>query len=206
MKVSQQHIKILEAYAEEAPKEIYRHYRGDSCLVSTRISLEVLKKLHFKDVRTMAVEVNIFNPLYSSKGRLPESHEEAEAWKAEGAWQIVVGDMTVEHPPDYWPGHIVTIVNGTTMIDLSIAAAGRADKNIVMRPVLTTVPECFVKGEDKCALMVNDCMVIYEPRIKDVSYQGIKDWHNKARVAPVVSDIIEAVKWRTKNVVLSKVS
>jgi len=198
MELSKYHLDTLEAIVTVSPSILVRKYKEDCCIAATRILIEVLKKLHFRNIKPLVVEANIFNEVYCTKGRPPESEEEAKAWLEEGAWQVVVGDRQTIIP-NKWPGHLVVILEDKYMIDLSMFQASRPQKKINMAPICTVVPENFVKGGDKCGLMFNNCMITYSPFLKDQSYQKAKDWWDKTRSADVVSDILDEVKYLLKN-------
>jgi hypothetical protein len=192
-------LAVLEKLTEIAPNVIARNYTSDCCIAATRITIEVLKKFHFKDVKPLVVEANVFNETYLKKGRTPKDHEEAQAWLAEGAWQVVVGDKTVQTDyPITWPGHLVAVVNGKYMVDLSITQATRPHKNINLSPIASIVPEDFVKNQDKCGLMFNDCLVVYVSYPKDVSYQRARDWWDKKRCDEFVKEIAGDIKYALK--------
>lgn len=194
MELSKYHLDTLEAIVTVAPNILVRKYKEDCCIAATRILIEVLKKLHFRNIKPLVVEANVFNEVYCMKGRPPESEEEAKAWLEEGAWQVVVGDRNTVIP-NKWAGHLVVILEDKYMIDLSMFQASRPQKQINMAPICTVVPENFVKGGDKCGLMFNNCMVAYHSYPEDQTYQKAKDWWDKARSADVVSEILSEIKY-----------
>lgn len=193
MELSEHQVRMLEVIAQVTPKILARKYRDvNCCIAATRIVIEALKKLHFKNMRPLAVEANIFNEVYVKKGRTPQSQEEAEAWRDEGAWQVVLGEQTEKHE-GMWPGHLVVLINERYMLDIAVFQASRPQKQINLGPICTTVPEEFVKCEDKCGLMFNNCMVIYVSR-NDKSYETAKDWWDVAKHKEAISEVVEEVK------------
>lgn len=193
MSLSDHQIKMIETIAEVSPRILRKYYREDCCIVATRIIIEVLKKLHFKDVKAFVVEANVFNEAYLTKGRTPQNEEEAQEWLKEGAWQIVLGDR-VEKIKGKWPGHLVTLINGMYIFDIALWQACRPHKNIILDPLLTKVPEDFVTGEDKCQLLYNKCLLVYQAYPNDNTYQSSKDWHDRSRSKDVVREIYSEVK------------
>lgn len=194
MELSNHQLNMLEAVARVAPKEIMKRYKDNNCCIATaRIIIEVLKKMHFKNIRPLTVEVNIFNETYVKKGRTPQSDEEAQAWLAEGAWQIILGERTLTHDGQ-WPGHLAVLVNDRYMLDIAVFQATRPQKNIHLSPILTTVPEDFVKGEDKCGLIFNKCMVVYVSFPQDKTYEAARDWWDVAKSKDIVSEILTEAK------------
>lgn len=193
MSLSEHQVRILETIAKIAPNAILRKYKETCCIAGARIIIEVLKKLHFKNIKPFTVEANIFNEVYVKKGRTPQSDEEAQQWLTEGCWQIVLGDRE-EKIEGRWPGHLVVLINDQYLLDVTIFQATRPHKGIHLTPVLTTVPEDFIKGEDKCGLMYNNCMIIYTSYPTDDSYKTARDWWDVARSKEVVSDILSEVK------------
>lgn len=184
---------MLEIVSQVTPQILARKYKDiNCCIAATRIVIDALKKLHFKEVRPLVVEANVFNEVYVKKGRTPQSQEEAEAWRDEGAWQVVLGDrsQTLE---GQWPGHLVVLINERYMLDIAVFQASRPQKQINLGPIFTTVPDDFVKHEDKCGLMLNNCMVIYVSRA-DKSYESAKDWWDVSKHKDAVSEVVGEVK------------
>ncbi len=199
MDLSAYQLKVLEALTQIAPKAIARTYNYYCCVAATRIVIEVLKKFHFKDLKPLVVEANVFNETYVKKGRTPESDEEAQAWLAEGAWHVVIGDKKQElEDKKMWPGHLVTAVNDKYIVDLSIEQATRPHKNIHMAPLASVVPEEFVKQSDRCGLMFNNCLVVYVSHPEDKSYEKAKDWWDKKACEELVKEITEDIKYALK--------
>jgi hypothetical protein len=199
MDLSNSQLAVLEKLTEIAPRVIARNYTSDCCIAATRITIEVLKKFHFKDVKPLVVEANVFNETYLKKGRTPKDNEEAQAWLAEGAWQVVVGDKTVNtEGTKGWAGHLVAVVNGKYMVDLAITQATRPHKNIHLSPIASVVPEEFVTNPDRCGLMFNNCLVVYVSYPKDVSYQRARDWWDKKRSDEFVKEIAGDIKYALK--------
>lgn len=192
--ISEYHIAMVKAIANVAPRVIFRKFQINSCIAGSRIVIEVLKKLHFKNVKPLVVEVNVFNETYVKKGRTPESHEEAQAWLEEGAWQVVLGERTETPPTGVWPGHLVVLIDGTAIFDITSMEANRPQKNINISPLFTTVPENFVRGEDKCGLIFNNCMVVYSSYPADTSYQAYRDWNDLAITKAAVNEVYYDVK------------
>ena len=193
MAISEHQIRMLEAIARVAPNAIMRKYRDNCCIATARIVTEVLKKFHFRNFRPFTVEANIFNETYVRKGRTPQSDEEAQAWLAEGAWQVVLGERT-ETQDGKWPGHLAVLLDNQYLLDIAIFQASRPHKGIQLSPILTSVPEDFVKGEDKCGLMFNNCMVVYVSYPQDKSYEAARDWWDVGRSKDVVREIFTDVK------------
>lgn len=194
MSLSERQVKMLEAVARVTPNVLLRKYKDENCCIAaTRVIIEVLKKLHFKDIRPFTVEANIFNEVYVRHGRTPQNDEEAQAWLEEGCWQVVVGDRKTEQDGK-WAGHLAVLIHEKYLLDISIYQSTRPQKQIFMYPIFTSVPEDFVQGNDKCGLMVNNCMVVYCPFPDDKSYQTARDWWDVSKSKEVVSDILTEVK------------
>lgn len=193
MPLSERQIRMLEAVARTAPNIVMRKYKEDCCIATTRIVIEVLKKLHFKNVRPFVVEANIFNEVYVRKGRTPQSDEEAQEWLKDGCWQVVLGDRK-QSLEGKWPGHLAVLIDEAYLLDVSAFQASRPLKQIHMTPIFTSVPEEFVKGEDKCGLMFNNCMVVYCSYPEDNTYQKARDWWDVKRSQEVVKDILAETK------------
>lgn len=194
MALSEQQIKMLEAVAKVTPNILMRKYKDENCCIAaTRVIIEVLKKLHFKEIRPFTVEANVFNEVYVRKGRTPQSDEEAQAWLTEGCWQVVVGERKSEEKGK-WAGHLAILIHEQYLLDIAIFQSSRPLKQINMYPIFTSVPEDFVRGEDKCGLMANNCMVVYVPFPNDKSYESARDWWDVSKSKAVVSEVLTEVK------------
>ncbi len=192
--ISEYHIAMVKAIAKVTPRVVFKKFHINSCIAGTRIVMEVLKKFHFKNVKPLVVEVNVFNETYFKKGRTPESHEEAEVWREEGAWQVVLGERTETPPTGVWPGHLVLLIDGTAVFDITAGQATRPQKNINISPMFTTVPDNFMRGEDKCGLIFNNCMVVYSSYPTDTSYAAYRDWNDLAITKSSVNEVYYEVK------------
>jgi hypothetical protein len=192
--ISEYHIAMVKAIAAVAPRVIFKKFQINSCIAGSRIVMEVLKKFHFKNVKPLVVEANVFNETYVKKGRTPESHEEAQTWLEEGAWQVVLGERTEIPPTGVWPGHLVLLIDGTAVFDITAGQATRPNKNINITPMFTTVPDNFVRGEDKCGLIFNNCMVVYSSYPNDTSYVAYRDWNDLSITKAAVNEVYYEVK------------
>lgn len=185
---------MVKAIAQVAPRVVYKNFPINSCIAGTKVVLEVLKKLHFKNVKPLVVEANVFNEVYYQKGRLPTSKEEAQAWLDEGAWQVVLGDKTLPPPPKIWAGHLVVLMDDSAIFDVTVSQANRPNKKINISPLFTTVPENFVRGEDKCGLIFGNCMIVYNAYPQDTTYQAYKDWNDPSVTKKAINEVYYEVK------------
>jgi hypothetical protein len=183
---------LVAALAATARAEILRDFRADSCIVSTRIALEVLRRFgvggYALSVRAMIANAPFLERLKGGAAP-PAGHEDALRWAAEdGAWLIGLGFG--EAGPGRWPGHLVVIAERRWLVDLSLDQASRPQRSIVLRPLVAVVGEPFLRGRKALEVPMGGSLVRYEAVPRDRSYRNAPDWDDPRRWAPAVQRIV----------------
>ncbi len=182
----------VSAFMDAACVTLPLFYRPDCCIAATAIACDVLGGwLHMK-LRPLAVQIEIANPAIVAQGRWPADQEEYRRWQTEyGAWWVSLGDPAAEGPG--WSGHLVAVVYGTAVIDLSLPQASRPAKGIVLPAVLFEAGPGFLEGQAR-DLGVNGSLLVYRARPDDRSYASAPDWQDARRRAPAVRAIRDRMR------------
>lgn len=159
---------LLNRYAKVAREEIRKDFKIDSCIASTRITLEVFKRLGIKGqpvpVQTTVVNVN--------------------------HW-IDVGF----HDPKS-VGHVIALLNKLWLVDAAIDQCTRPEKELFLPPVFySKAPKLFLKGEPLLNVIDNNGRIgiQYTPHTNKLLFQSSKDWLLASRWAPVVRRILARI-------------
>lgn len=164
----------IEAFVSAARQ--YTDSVPGTCICGVRLASLVLRKWHFR-VQPLSVTVHIYNAAYIAKGREPKSDEEAFQWREEGVWSIELGARGIKRPGG-WPGHLVAILNGNAMLDLTLNQACRPNKGIVLEPIIGGVSKDFLVGKELAEITTNGCQLIYQPFPDDKSFILAGDWRS----------------------------
>jgi len=100
------HAAIVAALLELARPELLRVFRRDSCIVSTRVALDVLKTFGIA-ARPLSVKAVVYNAPYAARLErgmpLPASADELACWvREDGAWSVGLGFPNPDAPPCRW--------------------------------------------------------------------------------------------------------
>lgn len=171
-----------------ARRIILRYYNADSCIASTRVACDVMRRLGYK-AEPMSVQVTVCNPAMVRKmkeiGRYP-TWEEFDKWTAEdGAWNVQIGGRFPNEVG--WVCHLVAIINDQVLVDLSLDQASRPHRQMELRPYATTVTEAFLKGEN-LVREVGDMVLIYK-KTDETAWQNTKNWINVDAYGPVTERV-----------------
>jgi len=184
--------EILKVYTRIARPIILEYFRKDSCIASTRITIEVFSRLGFKTI-PFACHVRIFNgkfrEIFEREKHWP-TKEEMEKWITQGAWSIGFGYG--DHKGERYIGHLVAIVENKYLIDSSIDQAERPHKEIFFPAILVAeINRDFRRGKEKLTI-INDrgTVIVYEPKIKDRKWETSPDWTVISRHTPAVGRIL----------------
>lgn len=188
--------EILKVYSQIARPIILEYFRKDSCIASTRITVEVFSRLGFK-----ATPLPCYVQIYNSKFREifeREKHwptkEEMKKWITEGGWGISIG--LGDHKGGGYVGHLVAIVENKYLIDSSIDQAERPNKEIFLPTILVKeINRNFRRGKENHTI-INDegTVMVYEPRIKDRKWEVSPDWTENRRHTPAVIRILAGIQ------------
>lgn len=134
----------------------------------------------------------------------------------EGWWSVTVGaGPAAAHK---WPGHLVTIVDGIELLDLTLSQGNRPEKGIVTGPVFTRVTPEFLAGNEVLSLEFNvncadrrnclgsakdlqdvemngkDTCIAFYQLLDDRSYERSADWKDRRRRREFVAELEEEIK------------
>jgi hypothetical protein len=170
-------------------------YRPDCCIAATAILNEVLD--YFQLTATpLSVIATVFNPVMSERiaqEGMPSLEEAERDWLPRGCYSLAVGVGDPE--PGKWPGHLVTVLGGQVLIDLTLDQANRPQHGIVLpMPILAPCDPEFLAGEAQVAGIVGGCRVIYEARPDDRSFERSNDWRSRKRRTDVVGRAVRRLK------------
>ena len=188
--------EVLKVYTRIARLIILEYFRKDSCIASTRITVEVFSRLGFKAI-PLPCQVQIYNSkfreIFEREKHWP-TKEEMEKWITKGAWGIGIGFG--DHKGEGYWGHLVTIVENRYLIDSSIDQAERPSKEIFLPAILVTeVNRDFRRGREKLTI-INDrgTVMVYEPKIRDQKWEATPDWTKISRHTPAIELILLEIK------------
>ena len=190
----------IASFMREACVCMSGRYRPDCCIAATRITVDALRGLGFQ-VEPVVVHCQVFNAVYwnwlLAHGRWPADMEEAQALVDAGAHSVDIGNPRDQQQPGGWVGHLVALVEGCLLIDLSLGQATRPAKQMYLPPIAAMIADGFATGTPDDFEM-NGCRVRYEPRPGVTSYTASKDWSIPARHAPVLRAIRNRMKRGSK--------
>ena len=113
---------ILGRFAEVARPEILRDHIPNSCIASTWITIEALRRLGI-NAEPLEVRLTVGNAAYkrlvSEIGRPPQSEEELEEWSNQHGADVVGVGFDPPTPGNIG-GHIVALADGSHLVDASI--------------------------------------------------------------------------------------
>lgn len=193
----------LETFAKVARDEILLDFKIDSCIASTRITIEVMRRLKVK-ARPLAVEATVYNEGFhdavTAEGWPDTSDTEAfHAWcDKHNAWSLGI-DRSQSQGDMRWPGHLVALVGRSPyLVDAAADQMSRPKKGIEMpgvfvQPLYQTgfvtgqQPAIFTGEEDGKVKQV----VVYRAFPDDRSYNTAPDWKEPNRFMPAVERIVK---------------
>lgn len=177
--------QIVEAFALIA-RPIIRQasYDLDSCLVATRIAVDVFHHFGLR-ARPLMARMKIFNAAAleptcgSATGRAAAAAPEACI--------VFIGYGNEPVPPGYIPGHLVTVVEGAILVDAVADQANLPNTGIELPGVLLhRVHPAFLAGLSPLYGGWNGCTVAYEATPSNRSYSSTPDWRRAPDARGVV--------------------
>jgi len=191
---------ILERFAEIARGEILKEFGIDSCIASTRVTLEVMrslkipaKPLHvrlFAMNRAMAKNIDEFG--------YPDPETLGHWCSEDGAHSVGVGYGA---PPgvEGWNGHLVAFVGTGYLVDASLDQVERPQKNLLV-PVSgvfwTKINQAgFITGKIPMIRVLPSAVLRYEVVVPpDLGYKDSPNWRLRYQTAPAVGRILKRLK------------
>ncbi len=180
---------VLALLAEHARGLILTRFRRDSCIVSTRIALDVCAA-HGLTARPELVECFLYTPALFERVKRGTF---AKPFRP-GEWSVglgVEGARTIDRVRGL-DGHLVLLlpIDGTEyLLDLSLDQADRPERGLhVRRPFLSAMPADWREGLS--AVHFDGAIIVYRPRtgLRD-DYTRSKDWHDFTRRARIVEAV-----------------
>jgi hypothetical protein len=169
----------LNRVARRMRSTMLTQYRPDSCVVATRALIDALA--HF-GVRAMplvaralvlspavAQALREYNP---QTLRVPEILQLCEQM---GGWSVGVGWPDVE-VPGHWEGHLVTLIEGTRVVDLTLDQASRPMRDIRLEPVAVDIDPLTIEQAGSFSLNCRGSLVCYHAFPADRTYEDLHDW------------------------------
>jgi hypothetical protein len=188
--------EVLKLYARIARPVILEYFRKDSCIASTRITVEVFTRLGFKAI-PLPSQAQIYNRKFREileREKHWPTKEEMKKWITQGAWGIGIGFG--DHKGGGYVGHLVAIVENKYLVDSSLDQAERPHKEIFFPVILVAeINRDFGRGKEKHTI-VNDrgTVMVYEPKIKDRKWETSPDWTDTSRHMPAVMRILQEIQ------------
>jgi hypothetical protein len=152
--------------------------RPDCCILATAALIDVFD--YFKlTAKPLSVISTVFNPRMADRIALegmPTPEEAERSWfpPHDTCRSLAVGAGDPE--PGKWPGHLVCVLDGKVLIDLTLDQADRPHRGIELPvPVIAPVNEEFLAGQGELVGMVNGCRVVYLARPEDRTFERSRD-------------------------------
>jgi hypothetical protein len=170
--------RVLRGLVELARPMILELVYENSCILSTRIAIDVLD--HFGiDAEPLVVRATVSNAVFArlcvEHGELPDGPL-MDRWEQEhGAWVLGLG---VPAPPGTvplprgWPGHLVAVVQRRLLLDLSLDQVNRPERGIGLGPLILPCRPDFLAGRQPFATLPGGCLVLYD------AFPDDRSWHN----------------------------
>jgi hypothetical protein len=155
---------ILAALLEAQPA-MRAAYGPGRCIIATRIAIEVCRS---RGVRAEPVAVSVDLRRGIAEGRL--------GFEPHGV------------PHGHWNAHLVAIVDGRRLLDLTLDTASSPTLGFHLRPIAIPAPPGFERGGIADAV-VHGTMVRYEAHPEERGFLLLEDWNDRPermRVQPLV--------------------
>lgn len=177
--------EVLDVLTTRVPQLLEEKYRADRCIISTRVAVEVLRRLDVP-CHAQAFAVEILNE--------PAVRATLEGWLAdttrvfvEKAKIISVEGSGFIDEKGGWDGHLAVVIDVPVpiLVDLSAGQFTRPTRGIHVEPFWVTAPEWPLFLEDP-----RGCVAQYRP-VPTRTYRNSGDWRTRERWAPVVETILD---------------
>ncbi len=172
--------EVANVLKEIGRPEIMSDYQDpNNCIPSTLVVLDVCRELGVQ-AEALVVEVDVESLDGSAKKRVGHRVDDRDT-------------------PDRWQGHLVAIVDGRFLLDLSIDQINTETWGFYVWPILATDQkfEGFLKGERALQIVQDKCRFIYWARVGDRTYQpGVESSRRVSTVTGIVNRIVPRVRSR----------
>lgn len=186
--------KALELLAAYGWEELAKEFNPDCCIAASRIGLDVLRYFGVH-AEPIVVELLVVNAAFGRKlFEYSRTHTEqppadvALSWQTDevGGWAILVGSeqgavkFSVGTPG--FGGHVVLLVEGRWLLDLSIQQANRPEKHINLpNAILTEVRRQWPNDGSLALVQENGCVLSYRPKESPEDLTTTPDWSDQKR-------------------------
>lgn len=180
---------ILTTLAHFGRTRILQHFSTDSCILSTRIAIDVLGYYGVR-ARPLSVRGYLFNEAYCAAVKAGTIDEQNPSTWPEEVWAIGIGQRV--SPTKL--GHVVAhIQDGDGLIlDMSLDQANRPAKGIELSPGVFGVDEDWLLGKKHTFYTVGTCLLMYEALPNDAKWWVTSpNWGR--RDAPLRSALISEI-------------
>lgn len=174
---------VLSLLAREARPLFQEWAKTGSCILSTRVAVDVCHELGFR-AEALSASVVVYNPALAARlarGEPPPQTPEdvLAAWDADRCWSVGIGSgaspdakvLLRDTRARRWPGHLVALVDETWVLDLALYQFSRPERDIRLEPFFWRVTDAAASP-----LQLNGCLLYYLPRPEDRSYLDSPDW------------------------------
>jgi len=183
---------LISEFLSYARPLILEHFNSDSCIASTRVTIETMKYFGL-DFKPLATQALVFNkPAWTHFRDNELEVNDMEAWdKIDGSWSVGLG-----FPPngDYkgFVGHLIAYSKSLSkIIDCSLDQATRPEHGIIVKPIVLNVDAgLFKKGN----FFILDNVVLLYRTMTNSTYQSAPDWKLKSKWKPIVTECINYLK------------
>lgn len=130
------HSEVIERFTTIARAEIRRDHIAASCIASTWIAVETFKRLGLQ-AEHWEVRASVGNGTYAAqwvKHGPPRTPDELERWFTDHGAHIV--GIGFEQEVGGLGGHLIAVVDGTTVVDASLEQANDPAHDIIIPPVV----------------------------------------------------------------------
>ncbi len=184
----------------------------DCCIEATRLVTEVYQQFGIQ-AEPLVVLLTAWNDKYLQKveeyERLAQSHEEREAWFADGAWSVGCGFMIerradgshIDRDKKRWAGHLIAVVGNEKKygFDLTAGQISRPQHGVKIGPLFFEAEDSFLSGRQEALLTLDQegrdpALIIYKSEPTKTSYLETGGWHRKKELQPLVEEMVRRIR------------
>ena len=163
----------------------------DSCIACTRIAVDTLREFGVR-AQPVAVQVNIHYA--TAAAHITDGTPEAIADDPE-AWTFQLGFGPFELGDDIYNGHVVCVVEGRLLLDLTLGQANRPEHGVRLGPsVFGPLQADFLKGAGQVFSGAGGCVVAYQPHPAKRGYFALPHSTDRSFSRPFVSRIVTSLR------------
>lgn len=179
--------QVIEALVVIARPLVVQTYRVDSCILSTKIAVEVCRRL---GVRAQALAVELIAAVEGNTWR----HSAIGANSSEDRFHVRLGTGSEDSPWSGRAGHIVALLdNSRLLLDLSLDQVSSLSHGLILTPRAFPVEKAMVKGAIH-GRRFGDTALVYKPYPEDRSFVAHADWRSHGRSEPIVRRTLAALE------------